>query len=52
VKRGPGLFNGFWTTLDGKVIRRIYRSEYGELYRLHRICVMYEKQDAAKRQAA
>ena len=38
MKRNPraGLFTGYWTTLDGKKIRRIYRSEYGELYRLHR----------------
>ena len=31
-----GLFTGWWTDLDGKKVRRIYRSEYPELYRLHR----------------
>jgi hypothetical protein len=45
VKRGPGLFNGYWLDMAGNKIRRIYRSEYGELYRLHRLCAMYEKQD-------
>jgi hypothetical protein len=28
VKRRPALFCGFWTTLEGERIRRIYRSEY------------------------
>lgn len=31
-----GLFNGYWTTLDGTKIRRIRRNEYPELYRLYR----------------
>lgn len=31
-----GLFTGWWTSLDGKKIRRIRRDEYPELYRLHR----------------
>jgi hypothetical protein len=31
-----GLFTGWWTDLDGTKIRRIYRSEYPELYRLHK----------------
>lgn len=34
-RKSPGLFNGFWYTHDGKKIRQIWRSEYGELYRLH-----------------
>ena len=40
MRRNPkaGLFNGFWTDLEGNKIRRIYRSEYPELYRLHRLC--------------
>jgi hypothetical protein len=32
----PGLFAGWWTDLNGKRIRRIRRSEYAALYRLHR----------------
>jgi hypothetical protein len=37
-KRNPraGLFNGWFTDLDGKNIRRVRRDEYGELYRLYR----------------
>jgi hypothetical protein len=40
VKRNPnaGLFNGYWLNMDGTKQRRIYRSEYPELYRLHRLC--------------
>lgn len=30
-----GLFNGYWTDLQGKRIRRIRQNEYGELYRLN-----------------
>jgi hypothetical protein len=33
VKRA-GFFNGYWTTLDGKRMRRIRRDEYPDLYRL------------------
>ena len=38
MKRNPrqGLFNGFWTDLEGNRIRRIYREEYGPLYELVR----------------
>jgi len=36
-RKSPGLFNGFWLDMAGKKIRRIYRSEYGELYRLERL---------------
>lgn len=40
VKRPPnkGLFTGYWKDMSGKRIRRIYRSEYPEIYRLHRLC--------------
>ena len=40
VKRplNKGLFHGHFTDLDGKKIRRVRRSEYAELYRLHRLC--------------
>jgi hypothetical protein len=48
VKRGPGLFTGYWLDMKGNRLRRIYRSEYGELYRLHRICREYEKTDASR----
>lgn len=43
----PSLFNGYWHDMEGNKIRRIWRKEYGELYRLHRLCVEYEKQDVA-----
>lgn len=33
-KKGPGLFHGFWLDMAGRKLRRIYHSEYGELYRL------------------
>lgn len=29
-----GAFNGWWLDMAGRKIRRIYRNEYGELYRL------------------
>jgi len=29
-----GLFHGFWTTLDGKRIRRATRAELADAYRL------------------
>jgi hypothetical protein len=45
VKR-QGLFNGWWLDMAGNRIRRIYRNEYPELYRLHRICTAYERQSA------
>jgi hypothetical protein len=35
VKRA-GLFNGYWTDLDGKRQRRIRRSEYATIYRIWR----------------
>ena len=35
-KKPPGLFNGWWTDLRGNRIRRVYRSDYPELYRLWR----------------
>lgn len=40
-KRSPnaGLFTGYWLDMAGNRIRRIYRSEYPELYRLHRLCL-------------
>ena len=40
-RRNPnaGLFNGYWLDTNGKRIRRLVRSEYPELYRLHRIGV-------------
>lgn len=44
----PSLFNGYWLDMDGNQIRRIWRKEYPELYRLHRICSMYERQAKAK----
>jgi hypothetical protein len=45
VKRGPGLFTGWWTDIEGNRTRKILRNEFGELYRLYRICTQYEKQD-------
>lgn len=30
-----GLFCGYWLSMDGSRQRRIYRSEYAELYRLN-----------------
>jgi hypothetical protein len=48
MKRGPGLFTGYWLDMKGNRLRRIYRNEYGELYRLHRICSQYEKTDAPR----
>jgi hypothetical protein len=35
-RNSPGLFNGWWTDLDGRKLRRIRRDEYPMLYRLHR----------------
>lgn len=49
-RKGSGLFNGYWLDMQGKKIRRIYRREYPELYRLHRICSMYERLDARAKQ--
>ncbi len=51
MKRRTPLFNGFWTTLEGERIRRIYRSEYPELYRLHRLCERYERLDQSRARA-
>jgi hypothetical protein len=34
MRRRPALFNGFWTTLDGKPLRRVTREELRELHRL------------------
>jgi hypothetical protein len=34
MKRRPGLFNGFWWTLDGEKIRRASRADIAEAYRL------------------
>jgi hypothetical protein len=42
VKRAS-LFNGFWLDAGGNRIRRIYREEYPELYRLHRLCLEVER---------
>lgn len=41
-RNGAGLFNGYWLNMDGTKQRRIFRSEYGELYRLHRLCLEVE----------
>lgn len=45
-RKNPGLFNGYWLDMQGNKIRRIYKAEYPELYRLHRICSTYERMDA------
>jgi hypothetical protein len=52
MKRRNGLFNGWWLDMAGRKIRRIYRNEYPELYRLHRICSSYERQDKERRPTA
>lgn len=46
MKRHPnqGLFNGHWLDLNGRKIGRIKRSEYPEIYRLHRLCTEVEAQ--------
>jgi hypothetical protein len=39
-RRNPnaGLFGQWWLDMEGNRIRRIQRSEWPELYRLHRLC--------------
>ena len=34
MKRRPGLFNGYWRTLEGEKIRRASRADIAEAYRL------------------
>ena len=34
MKRRPGLFNGYWWTLEGEKIRRASRADIAEAYRL------------------